>query len=118
MAAANNRGPRYADVIRRLTNAMRVEGDQAHVEEIDMDALAWLWNSNVRGSAIVLEGLVRRNDDPQMVQRLVRWLLAARKDGRWSNTQENAMALESLVKYYKVFETETPNMTATVAIGT
>jgi len=117
MAAANNRGPRYADVIRRLTNAMRIEGEQAHVEEIDMDALAWLWNSNVRGSAIVLEGLVRRNDDPQMVQRLVRWLLAARKDGRWSNTQENAMALESLVKYYKVFETETPNMTATVAIG-
>ena len=33
------------------------------------------------------------------------------------NTQENAMALESLVAYYKKFEAETPNMTATVALG-
>ena len=47
----------------------------------------------------------------------MRWLLAARRNGRWNNTQENATALESLVGYYKVFEAEIPNMTASVAIG-
>ena len=35
------------------------------------------------------------------------------RNGRWSNTQENATALESLVGYYKKFEAEVPNMTAT-----
>jgi uncharacterized protein YfaS (alpha-2-macroglobulin family) len=117
MAASNARGPRYDDVVRRLYNAVRVEGDQAHIEEIDTDALAWLWNSNVRATALVLDGFVRRKDDPQFVPGLVRWLLAARRNGRWNNTQENATALESLVGYYKVFEAEIPNMSASVAIG-
>ncbi|HUL74887.1 MAG TPA: MG2 domain-containing protein [Vicinamibacterales bacterium] len=117
MAASNARGARYDDVVRRVWNALRIEGDQAHVEEIDTDALDWLWNSNVRASALVLEGFVRRKDDPQFVAPLVRWLLAARKNGRWRNTQENATALESLVGYYKAFETETPDMTASVGVG-
>jgi uncharacterized protein YfaS (alpha-2-macroglobulin family) len=117
MAASNSRGPRYDDVVRRLRNAVRVEGDQSHIEEIDTDALSWLWNTNVRATALVLDGFVQRKDDPQFVPGLVRWLLAARRNGRWKNTQENATALESLVGYYKVFEVEVPNMSASVAIG-
>ncbi|MEZ5317425.1 MAG: MG2 domain-containing protein [Vicinamibacterales bacterium] len=117
MAAAPTPDPRYPDVIRRLTNAMRVEGDRAWVQELDEDALAWIWNSNVRATAIVLEGLARRGDDPTFVQRSVRWLLAARRNGRWRNTQENATALEALVTYYKRFEAEPPDFSATVSIG-
>lgn len=117
MAITNRRDARYPDVIRRITNAMRVEGERAFVQEIDEDGLAWIWNSNVRATALVLEGLARRGDDPTFVQRSVRWLLAARRNGRWSNTQENATALEALVKYYKAFEAEPPNMSATVALG-
>ncbi|HVT47002.1 MAG TPA: MG2 domain-containing protein [Vicinamibacterales bacterium] len=117
MAASGTRGARYDDVVRRITNALRVEGDQAHVEEVDADALAWVWNSNARATAVVLDGFVRRGDAPAMVPRLVRWLLGARRDGRWTNTQENATALEALVSYYHAFEAEAPDMTATVAIG-
>ena len=116
MAAAGERGSRYTEVIRRLTNALRVEGNQAHVEEIDSDALAWLWNSNTRSTALVLHGFVERGDDPQFVAGLVRWLLAARRDGRWRNTQENATALEALVAYSRRFEADAPDMAATVSI--
>ncbi|TAK15863.1 MAG: hypothetical protein EPO35_06385, partial [Acidobacteria bacterium] len=35
LAAAGDRGARYQDVVRRLTNAMRVERDRAHVESLD-----------------------------------------------------------------------------------
>jgi uncharacterized protein YfaS (alpha-2-macroglobulin family) len=90
------RHPQYADVIRRLMNAVRLEGDRAHVEELDDDALLWLWNSNVRSTAVVLEGLARRRDDAQLIPALVRGLLAERRNGRWRNTQENATALEAL----------------------
>ncbi len=117
IAATNRRGARYDDVVRRITNAIRVEGDQAHVEEANDDALAWVWSSSARSSALVLDGMVRRGDDAVFVQRLVRWLLAARRNGRWSNTQENAMALQSLVTYYRKFEADVPDMTATVAIA-
>jgi uncharacterized protein YfaS (alpha-2-macroglobulin family) len=117
LASSDRRGPLYNDVVRRIVNAVRVEGDQAHVEEVNQDALAWIWSSNVRSSAIVLDGFARRGDDPVFVQRFVRWLLAARRSGRWGNTQENATALESLVTYYRAFESAAPDMAATVAVG-
>jgi uncharacterized protein YfaS (alpha-2-macroglobulin family) len=115
--ASRARDARYDDLVRRLGNAVRVEGNAAHVEELDSDALRWLWNSNARATALVLDGFVRRGDHPQFVPGMARWLLGARTHGRWGNTQENATALEALVNYYKVFESEVPNMTATVAIG-
>ena len=89
-------------------------GRPAHVEEIDTDALAWLWNSNVRATALVLDGFVRRGDDPRVRAAASCAGCSPRgENGRWSNTQENATALESLVGYYKKFEAEMPNMTAT-----
>ncbi len=116
MAAGNTRGARYTDVVRRLQNALRVEGDLAHAEEIDSDALDWLWNSNVTTTATVLDGFVRRKDAPQAVPQLVRWLLLARRNGRWNNTHDNATVLESLVGYYKAFESDVPDMQAAVKI--
>jgi alpha-2-macroglobulin len=117
LAATNDKGPRYQDVVRRLTNALRINSDRAHVEEIDDETLGWLWNSNVRATAVVLDGLSRRKDDPTFVAPLVRWLLAARTNSRWGTTHENAMALEALVAYYRVFESEVPRMTTTVRVG-
>jgi uncharacterized protein YfaS (alpha-2-macroglobulin family) len=87
------------------------------VEEIDQDALGWLWNSNIRATAIVLDGFVARGDNATLVPSLVRWLTNARTSGRWSNTQENATALLAFVSYYKAFEATPPNMTATVQLG-
>jgi len=118
LSAANDRGPRYGATLARVTNALRVEGDQAHVEELNADALGWIWHSNTRSRAIVLSGFARRQDDPTLVPGLVRWLNAARRDGHWGSTQSNATTLEAMVRYYRAFETEIPDMTATAAIGT
>ena len=43
--------------------------------------------------------------------------MAARKDGRWGNTQENAHVLEALVAYYRKHETVVPDFRAVVALG-
>jgi len=48
---------------------------------------------------------------------LVRWLLAAQRNGHWGDTQSNATTLEALVSYYRAFERETPDMTATATLG-
>jgi uncharacterized protein YfaS (alpha-2-macroglobulin family) len=49
---------------------------------------------------------------------MVRWLMSARKNGRWGNTQENAVAMQALVNYYRKYESVTPNFTATIRLGT
>jgi uncharacterized protein YfaS (alpha-2-macroglobulin family) len=115
--AKDEKGERPADLDRRIGNAMLPEGGTAHVEELADPYLLWFWNSNVRSTAVVLGSLVRRAPGDPLVPGLVRWLLAARKQGRWSNTQENGVALEALVDYYKRAEAEPPDFRAVVGLG-
>ena len=109
---------RIADLRRRLSNAILPEAGSAHVEELDDPYLAWYWSSNVRTTAIVLNSLVKGNVSDAPIRQLVRWMMAARKDGRWGNTQENALAMEALVAYYKRFESAPPDFRAIVKLGT
>ncbi len=118
------RGPRadtaarLAELRRRMSNAVLPEAGQSHVEELSDPYLLWFWNSNVRTTAIVLETLVRTGAPPSEVAPIVRWLMAARRDGRWGNTQENAHAMQALVAYYRKYESVVPSFAAVVSLGT
>ncbi|HJZ74931.1 MAG TPA: Ig-like domain-containing protein [Vicinamibacterales bacterium] len=118
MTGKGETGARPADLRRRMTNAILPEAGAAHVEELNDPYLLWFWNSNVRSSAIVLDTLVRSGAEPGAVTPIVRWLMTARTNGRWGNTQENAIAMQALVDYYRKYEPQTPNFTATVRLGT
>ena len=95
-------------------NAILPEGGSAHVEELNDPYLLWFWNSNVNSTAIALRSLMRGSSADHLVQPIVRWLLAARKKGRWNNTQENARVMEALVAYYRKYESEVPDFRAVV----
>ncbi len=109
---------RIADLRRRMANAILPEAGSAHVEELSDPYLLWFWNSNVRSTSIVLNSLVKANVNDAPVRQMVRWMMAARKDGRWGNTQENALAMEALVAYYRKFESAPPDFRAVVKLGT
>jgi uncharacterized protein YfaS (alpha-2-macroglobulin family) len=108
---------RLAELQRRIANAILPEAGSAHVEELDDPYLLWFWNSNVRSTAIVLNTLVRGDVQTAPVRQIARWMMAARKDGRWGNTQENALAMEALVAYYRRFEPVGPDFRAVVRLG-
>ena len=72
----------------------------------------------MRTTSIVLNSLVKANVSDAPVRQMVRWMMAARKDGRWGNTQENALAMEALVAYYRKFESAPPDFRAVVKLGT
>src|SRR6185503_20997434 len=65
----------------------------------------------------VLNSLVNASANPDEIRPIVRWMMAARKNGRWGNTQENAHAMEALVAYYRKYESTTPNFTAIARLG-
>ena len=117
VAKGEGGGVRSTELRRRIGNAILPEAATAHVEELSDPHLLWFWNSNVRSTAIALNSLVKANVPGVPYRALVTWLLQARKDGRWGNTQENAMALEALVSYYRRFEATVPDFTATAALG-
>lgn len=108
---------RMTDLRRRMANAILPEGSQAHVEELSDPYLLWLWNSNVRSTAIVLQSLVQADAAEAPLPQIVRWLMTARKNGRWGNTQENAHAMAALVAYYRKYEPSVPDFRAVVTLG-
>ncbi len=110
-------GGRVDDLRRRLANATLTEAGASHVEELSDPYLLWYWNSNVRSTAIALNTLIASGADEAPIRSLVRWLMAARRGGRWGNTQENATAMEALVAYYRRYEAATPDFRATVKLG-
>ena len=107
-----------ADLQRRMKNAILPEGGSAHVEELSDPHLLWFWNSNIRSTAIVLKAFVTGDVPDAPVRPMVRWLMAARTDGRWGNTQENALAMAALVAYYRRYEAAAPDFRAVVEMGT
>jgi uncharacterized protein YfaS (alpha-2-macroglobulin family) len=117
MGKKETSGPRIDDLRRRMSNAILPEGGSAHVEELADPYLLWFWNSNIRSTSIVLNTLVRASAPAIAMTPMVRWMMAARKGGRWGNTQENAHAMESLVNYYRKYETTVPNFSAVVTLG-
>ncbi len=117
IAKKETTGPRVEELRRRMSNAVLPEAGSAHVEELADPYLLWFWNSNVRSTSIVLNTLVKANAPDASITPIVRWMMAARKDGRWGNTQENAYAMESLVNYYRKYETTVPNFSAVVKLG-
>ena len=118
MLARGEKGARVDDLVRRLTNGILPEAGSAHVEELADPYLLYYWSSSVRSTAIVLGTLTRHGQNEQMVKQMVRWLMKVRRSGRWGNTQENVWAMESLVDYYRKYESETPDFTAVVKLGT
>jgi uncharacterized protein YfaS (alpha-2-macroglobulin family) len=117
LVAKGEGGPRLAELRRRMKNAVLPEGGSAHVEETNDPYLLWFWNSNVRSTAIVLNHQAKQSTPDLDLRAMVRWMLAARKNGRWGNTQENAMAMEALVTYYRVHEAEIPDFSGAVTLG-
>ena len=118
MTTNRETGARPAELRRRIDNAILPEAGTSHVEELADPYLLYFWNSNVRSTALVLSTKVQTSASSTDVIGMARWLVRARKNGRWGNTQENALAMKALVDYYRKYESIVPDFTATVALGT
>jgi hypothetical protein len=91
-----------------LNGAAVVSATGAHWEEADVDW--WTMNSDLRSTALVLDALVKTSASEEtgegtsplqasLAPNVVRWLMSARTDGRWSTTQENVWSLIALTDW-------------------
>ncbi len=76
-----------------------------------------LLHSDRRADGILLEALMQDQPQSTLIPKLVRGLLAHRKKGRWSNTQENAFVLLALDTYFATYEKATPDFVARAWLG-
>jgi hypothetical protein len=71
-----------------------------------------LFSSPRRTDALALLALIEDQPKSELIAKLVKGLLAHRKNGAWDCTQENWIVLEALDKYFSTYEKETPDFTA------
>lgn len=76
-----------------------------------------LLHSERRVDALMLEALIADQPKSDLIPKLVEGLMAHRKAGRWSSTQENAFVLVALDRYFNTYEKITPDFVARAWLG-
>ena len=118
VARNKDAGTKYVAAIRKhLNNRVEETAATAHFTTNYKDGAHLLLASNRRTDGILLEALINDQPNSDLIPKLVRGLLANRKQGRWMNTQENAFILLALDQYFRTYENVTPNFVARVWLG-
>ncbi|MEQ1564194.1 MAG: alpha-2-macroglobulin family protein [Myxococcota bacterium] len=104
-------------ILYTLSNRVTEEAGTAHFVTSYADGAHVLLHSDRRADGIVLEALMETKPDAELVEKVVRGLLAHRRKGHWSNTQEDAFILLALDRYFRTYEKETPDFVARVWLG-
>jgi uncharacterized protein YfaS (alpha-2-macroglobulin family) len=101
-----------------IGNATTPAGATAHVEERWRPEHVWLWPSNDKSTAIVLDVLTRTQSITlEEARPLVAGLMQWRKRGVWTGTQGNVWVLAGLATYRRAFEASGAPVTATATLG-
>jgi uncharacterized protein YfaS (alpha-2-macroglobulin family) len=112
-----NSAKEVAAIRRHLNNRVEETAGVAHFTTSYEDGAHLMLHSDRRADAIILEALI--GDDPKndLIPKIVRGLLAHRKQGRWGNTQENVFSLLALGRYFEAYEKTPPNFVARLWLG-
>jgi len=103
--------------LRHFRATARVSGGMAHFSDDAGDGGYWLLFAELRADAVILEALLAADPGSDLIPKLVRGLLAGRRRGRWSSTQDNVFALLALERYFEVHEEAAPEFVARAWYG-
>ena len=106
-----------ASIRKHLNNRATEEAATAHFVTSYKDDDYLLMHSDRRADGVILEALIKDQPASDLIPKIVRGLLAHRKQGRWENTQENAFVLLALDKYFATYERVTPDFVARAWLG-
>jgi uncharacterized protein YfaS (alpha-2-macroglobulin family) len=98
-----------------LLNKMRVSPTEVHFTA--ENELPWIFDSDVRTTAVVMQALLETDAKFPQAEQAVAWLMTERRQGHWSNTQENFFVLYALSEYFKRHEAAIPQFTARVRLA-
>ncbi len=108
---------RKAEMVQAMMNRLRVSPSTAYFEKDTNSDMAWIYHSTVRSTAQCLQTLLEVGAEVPSAEQVVKWLLTSRRDGHWSNTQENFYVLLALSTYFERFEKTEPQFQAEIKLA-
>ena len=109
--------PAMASARTWLSNHATETAGAAHFTFSYGDHAYLVLGSNRRADAIVLDALIADQPKSDLIPKLVRGLLDGRVRGHWSGTQEDAFSLLALDRYFRTYESVTPDFVARLWLG-
>jgi uncharacterized protein YfaS (alpha-2-macroglobulin family) len=73
--------------------------------------------SDRRTDGIVLDALITKEPQSDLIPKVVQGLIGNQVQGRWDNVQENGFILVALQRYFATYEAQTPAFVARVWLG-
>lgn len=93
----------------------RVEPRGLHFELSPLDEMPWIHESGVKATAVALQALLEARGGFSGDEKAARWLVEERRAlGRWRTTAENSAGLRALQDFYRRYEKEVPDFTASI----
>ncbi len=106
-----------SELIRNLMNQIKVTSTTAHFEEPNWEGLEWIYSTNTRTTAIILQALLEVGSRDPVFSKVVRWIMQEQRVGRWRSTQENVYVVDALSTYFQAFESDIPFFKATISVA-
>ena len=117
MAKSPATAPEARELLRDVSDHLRITTAGATVVENVGDRYAVLLDSEARTTAMVIRALAAIEPRGALLPRLARGLLGMRKGGKWSSTQDAAWSLLALDDYRRVAEASVPDFDAIVYLN-
>jgi len=108
---------RAQQLLEELTRALQLDGETAHLPQKPSEEFQALWPSEVRTNAMLLDVLATVQPEHPLLPRLARWLVQRRQNDRYATTQENAWALQGLLRFFAATEQQAPNLSFAALLG-
>ena len=87
-----------------LLNTIKVTPESAHFEEDEGRGSPWIYSSNTRTTAFILQTLVEIGSEHPSLPAIARWLVAKQRSGQRLSTQDNLFVFYALNDYYRKVE--------------
>ncbi|PKN26841.1 MAG: hypothetical protein CVU65_04350 [Deltaproteobacteria bacterium HGW-Deltaproteobacteria-22] len=100
-----------------LLNRVSETAGNAHFITYASDGAHLILHSDRRVDALLLSGVMLDQPKSDLIAKIVAGLLAHRKQGRWTNTQESVWVLLAMDQYFNTFEKVTPNFVSRMWLG-
>ena len=102
-------------VFEALANKIKVTPTTAHFEEDDSSG--WVYSSNTRTTAFILQTLVETGRDHPALPAVARWLVEKQRSGSRLSTHESLFVFYALNDYYRKFEAGGAEFRGTIALA-
>ncbi len=104
-------------LLQELLNKAKITPESAHFEDDTGEQDDWIYSSNLRTSALILQTLIEIGRDDPLLPRLARWLIEKQQAGRRLSTQDRFFAFYALNDYYIKYEASAGEFRAKIVLA-